>query len=114
MSDGFILMMVGMAVVFSALSLLLGTIMLLKRILERSPAIAEKAKPKDAEVEKNPAEQPFDNHLIAILTAAATAALRARVRVYRIGFSGEEYRSDHAWVQQGRSELHMSHRRKSP
>ncbi len=106
-------MMVGMAVVFAALSLLLGAIVLLKHILERAPVVAENAKPEAAEAEEKPDEQPFDNHLIAILTAAATAVLRARVRVYRIGFSGEEYKSDHAWVQQGRSELHMSHRRKS-
>lgn len=113
MSDGFILMMVGMAVVFVALSLLMGAIVLLKRILERPPSIVENAKSNDPAAGEKPDEQPFDNHLIAILTAAATAVLGARVRVYRIGFSGEEYSADHAWVQQGRSELHMSHRRKS-
>jgi Na+-transporting methylmalonyl-CoA/oxaloacetate decarboxylase gamma subunit len=106
-------MMVGMTVVFAALSLLLGAIVLLKRILDRPPAIVEKAEPKDAEAGVKPDEPLFDDQLIAILTAAATAALGARARVYRVRFLEEEYISDHAWVHQGRAELHMSHRRKT-
>ncbi len=113
LSDGYILMAVGMAVVFSALSLLVGAIVLLKRILERPPAVEEKPEAKEAEAEEKPEEPVLDDQLIAILTAAATAALGARARVYRVRFLEEEYISDHAWVQAGRSELHMSHRPRS-
>ena len=117
MSDGYILMMVGMTVVFAALSLLLGAIVLLKRILDRPPpiappAVAEKAKPEAGPGVKSD-EPLFDDQLIAILTAAATAALGARARVYRVRFLEDEVIRDHGWVQQGRSELHMSHRRKT-
>ena len=114
MSEGLILMAVGMVVVFAALSLILTAIMLMFRFLgdKETPRTIES----EAEVGEEapaPPEKQIDSHLIAILTAAATAALGARVRVYRVGFIGEESLRDHSWVQQARSELHMSHKRKN-
>ncbi len=112
MSDGYILMTIGMAVVFAALSLLLGAIMLLKRILERPPAEEGQDPEKEAETQPTPEEPVLDTQLIAILTAAVTATLGTRARVHRVRFFEEENTHDHAWVQHGRSELHTSHRLK--
>ncbi len=115
MSEGLILMAVGMVLVFSALTLLLSAIVLLFRIFERKkapPAEAASGKPAGEEPDQPP-EQEIDGQLIAILTAAATAALGARVRVYRVGFIGEKWSTDHAWVQHARGELRASHRGRS-
>ena len=64
MSDGIILMTIGMAVVFVALSLLLGAILLLKRILERPPAAQEKEPDKEAQLQSKPEEPVLDTQLI--------------------------------------------------
>ena len=114
MSDGLILMAVGMIVVFSALSLLLTSIVLMFRFLaEKETPKTVESKPEAGGEAALPPEKLIDGHLIAILTAAATAALGARVRVYRVGFIGEESQRDHSWVQQARSELHTSHQRRN-
>lgn len=114
MSAGLILMAVGMAVVFAALSLLLAVIVLLRRIFAATSSSIEEeeSRKKAAQESIQPQERCIDSQLIAILTAAATAALGARIRVSRVRFVGDESSGDHAWVQQARSELHMSHRRK--
>jgi sodium pump decarboxylase gamma subunit len=114
MSSGLILMVVGMAVVFASLSLLLAVIVLLRRIFAGTSSSIEEGehRKKAAQEPDQPQEKHIDSQLIAILTAAATVALGARIRVFRVGFVGDESNSDHAWVQQARSELHMSHRRK--
>ncbi len=114
MNEGLILMSVGMVVVFSALTLLLGAILLLFRVVaEKKPAPKAESEQVSGEEPAPPAEQKIDGQLIAILTAAASAALGARVRVYRVGFIEEQWLSDHGWVQQARAEHHSSHRVKS-
>jgi sodium pump decarboxylase gamma subunit len=111
MSEGVILMTVGMVVVFLALSLLLAAIVLLFRILEKKPTPkAEEGETPPGQAPAQPPEQHIDGQLIAILTAAAAAVLGARVRVYRVGFVRDDFQRDHSWVQQARSELHMSHK----
>ncbi|MCP3870149.1 MAG: OadG family protein [Gammaproteobacteria bacterium] len=113
MNDGLVLMAVGMVVVFGALSLLLGAIMLLRRFgTEPVAPVRREQESKQSVEEAQPAKDHIDGQLIAILTAAATAALGARVRVYRVGFIGDETNEDQAWVRQVRSEHHTSHRRK--
>lgn len=114
MNEGLILMAVGMVVVFAALSLILTAIVLMFRFLggQETPKAVE-SEPESREQAPAPPEKHIDSHLVAILTAAATAALGARVRVYRVGFIGEESLRDHSWVQQARSELHMSHKTKN-
>jgi len=114
MSEGVILMTVGMVVVFLALSLLLTAIVLLFRIFEEKPTPkAEEGETAPGQGSAEPAVQQIDGQLIAILTAAAAAVLGARVRVYRVGFVRDDLQRDHSWVQQARSELHMSHKRKN-
>lgn len=67
LTEAVALMIVGMAVVFGSLAILLAVITLINRLLRESP------KPATASTE--PAE------LVAVLTAAATAALGRSVRV---------------------------------
>ncbi len=114
MNEGVILMTVGMVVVFAALTLLLGAIALLFRVVaKKKPAAEAKSETVDREEPSLPEEQKIDGQLIAILTAAASAALGARVRVHRVGFIEEQWLADHGWVQQARAEHHASHRIKS-
>jgi Na+-transporting methylmalonyl-CoA/oxaloacetate decarboxylase gamma subunit len=108
MNDGLILMVVGMAVVFAGLSLMAIAVVLLRRFLAEPPP--PPSIKKEERSEKTDAESRIDAQLIAILTAAATAALGVRVRVYRVGFVEDEWSADHSWIQQARSELHTSHR----
>ena len=113
MNEGLILMAVGMIVVFAALSLIFTAIVLMFRFLaEKEAPKPVETKPETGGEAARPPEKLIDSHLIAILTAAATAVLGARVRVYRVGFIGEESQRDHSWVQQARSELHTSHQRR--
>lgn len=111
MNDGLILMVVGMAVVFVGLSLIAIVVVLLGRFFEE-PAPPPSSGTKQGPSEKAAAEQEprIDTQLVAILTAAASAALGVRVRVYRVGFVTDEASADHSWIQQARSELHTSHR----
>lgn len=107
--SGVTLMIVGMGVVFTALTVILLVITLLNRVLrERSePAVAAAPIKPDA----GPAPET-----VAVLAAAATAATGKLIRVRRITMLGASGRgSDRAaWVAGGRASLMGSHRPQRP
>lgn len=110
LGEALTLMGVGMAVVFSALVLLWIVIALTDRLADwhltrRQPATAETA-PGDQEPSGAMADTDHDPHLIAVLTAAATAALGTPTRVKRVHFLGRE---DQGWAQEGRRLVMTSH-----
>jgi len=97
------LMIIGMLVVFVSLSVIGLLIALSNRVFaDRKPGPGGAETPETAQRE-----------LIAVLTAAATAALRRPVRVHRVrmlGLTGRE-----PWVTEGRVGIMTSHRiRKRP
>ena len=103
------LTLVGMLVVFVSLMLLLAAITLLNRLGAEKPQSQPEAEPAPAPeaAAAETATQVTDPHLIAVLTAAATAALRRRVRVRRAHFVQT---GNHTWAQLGRHEIMSSHR----
>jgi Na+-transporting methylmalonyl-CoA/oxaloacetate decarboxylase gamma subunit len=104
-TNAFALMIVGMLVVFTSLSVIGLLIALINRLLDSSEA----AKPV---VEAAPASAKTDTELVAMLTAAATAALRRPVRVHRVRMLGLTSRQH--WVAEGRAGVMTSHRVRRP
>lgn len=108
---GVVLMVVGMGVVFVALTVILGLILLVRKILEEKPVPATQP-----EQVSTPAQQPVQAddgvtpELVAVLTAAAVVATGKPVRLRRIAITGA--RSGDAWVAGGRQSLMGSHRPK--
>lgn len=106
MTEGVMLTIVGMVVVFASLIVLLFLVRLIGALL------AEKPKPVVAAAPAAPASAPAstgtdEGELIAVLTAAATAVIGRRVRVQGIRMVS---RRDRAWAQQGRRSILTSHR----
>ena len=120
LTQGAILMVVGMVVVFVALVVLMGLIEVIHRFTreKQSAAIPAPAAP------AAPAGKPetthdiatmapasgtgHDPHMIAVLTAAATAALRRPVAVRSARLVSPQ--PDSAWARQGRRSIMVSHR----
>ena len=111
-ADALVLMVVGMLAVFCALMLLLGVVILINRLwkVEEAPVLP-KAEPKAAKpLPKKAVQQSMDGvspELIAVLTAAATAALQQSVRISRVRFVGQ--RQNAIWAQLGRRSIMSSH-----
>lgn len=114
LNQGLIIMVVGMLVVFAALAVLMGLIELINGLTsEKKPgAIASPAaKPETTDDIATMAPAPttgHDPHMIAILTAAATAALRRPVAVKSARLVSTQ--PDSAWARQGRRSIMGSHR----
>jgi sodium pump decarboxylase gamma subunit len=108
-AEALTLMGVGMAVVFTALLLLWLVIAIVDRATHRTEqtktktdgGVAASGSPSDASPSTD------DPQLIAVLTAAATAALGQRVRLRRVHFLGDE---DPSWSREGRRLVMTSHR----
>lgn len=111
MTEGLQLMVVGMAVVFVALSLLMTGITLLSRLLHWRDRRHAQVLPGVADPSGTPTpEYPaIDGQLLAILAAAATAALGTRARVRRVRFVGWDPTVSRNWVLMGRGRHHASH-----
>ncbi len=121
-TDGLMLLVVGVSVVFAALVLILVTIKMLGRVdmaIElsgRKPAGAkhasggEDAPPAASPSQPGPAGTSTSPgpELIAVLAAAATAALRRPVRVTRVRFVSATPAT--GWVVAGRGGIMTSHR----
>jgi sodium pump decarboxylase gamma subunit len=112
-NEALTLMAVGMLVVFGALILLWIAIFLIDRLSERltptpQPAQAPKPAPTPPSQPKATPEPSAgqDPKLIAVLTAAATAALGQRVRLRRVHFLGHD---DQSWAREGRRVVMTSH-----
>ena len=121
-TDGLMLLVVGVSVVFAALVLILVTIKLLGRVDtaielsgrkpagakyapggEDAPPVASPSQPGPAGTSGSPGPE-----LIAVLAAAATAALRRPVRVTRVRFVSAAPAP--GWVVAGRGGIMTSHR----
>ncbi|WP_428387582.1 OadG family transporter subunit [Mucisphaera sp.] len=113
LQTGLLLMMVGMTVVFGSLVVLLSVVQLVKALLsdKPEPVLAEKPSvaptPVAVAAVDPPVEGLVDGALLAVLTAAATAALGTRARVRGVRLIA---RRDRAWSQQGRRSIMTSHR----
>jgi sodium pump decarboxylase gamma subunit len=113
-NQGLIIMVVGMLVVFSALAVLMGLIELINSLTaeKKSAAIAAPASKPDTtdDIDTMAPVQgtAHDPHMIAILTAAATAALRRPVAVKSARLVSTP--PDSAWARQGRRSIMGSHR----
>lgn len=134
LSQGAIIMAVGMLVVFVALGVLMGVIALLNKLTEQTPAETPAASKPTARAAPAPATAPappqpaeatadlpaaatpqtagFDPHLIAVLTAAATAALQRPVAVRGVRFASNQ--PQNVWARQGRRAIMSSHRPHRP
>jgi len=121
---GLVLSLVGVLVVFGALSIILGLVVGLERLSEwmnptaptKRPAPSEKSTAGDvvepaptAASESAAAPGEPDPALVAVIAAACTAVLHRRVRVRRIMPLGTS-QSGHAWVAGGRMTIMGSHR----
>lgn len=119
-TEGLVLMVVGMGVVFTALVILwgmLGILGRLNRLEDRVNALA-KAKKATRQPERPPAapapapaasprEDKIDAETYAILTAAVMAVVRQPVRIQRVRFVKQD---DDAWAVHGRQAIQASHR----
>jgi len=103
LSEGLTLMGVGMGVVFAALLLLWVMIIIVDRL-------TGSATPQPEDERGGPGVEPgggdHDPQLIAVLTAAATAAVGRRVQLREAYFVGE---ADHTWAKEGRRQVMRSH-----
>ncbi|MBI1335846.1 MAG: hypothetical protein GC164_02660 [Phycisphaera sp.] len=110
--DGVELALVGMLVVFFALSVTSLVIAGLRRLDEWMSARSAQAvvsKDKAAVPEAAPIGPRIDDHLIVVLAAAASTVLQKSVRVHRVRFLGPSDRGE-SWKQEGRSVIMTSHR----
>ncbi|MEM1331582.1 MAG: OadG family protein [Planctomycetota bacterium] len=108
MGTGVALMIVGMSVVFSSL-VVIGLVIGLISMLAQPNAVDEA--PVQPAGRPSP-EDAVSPELVAVITAAATAAVRRPVRVRRVVMLG---RSDgDPWVSAGRAVLIGSHRLHTP
>lgn len=73
LTDALTLLIVGMAVVFGSLAILLAVVTFINALLREDPAAQSAAAP--------PIRATDDTQLVAVLAAAATAALGTSVRV---------------------------------
>lgn len=115
-AEGVVLMIVGMAVVFCALLLLMAVIAGIKRT-DAAPATASTAPKPAAPSTPAPSRTATEEmaagispQTIAVLAAAATAALRQRVRIQRVNVLSRGGRTGGAWTQSGRRTIMTSHR----
>ena len=107
-----ILLVVGMGGVFAALLLLAGMIWLLKWADEFANGLRIRRYAREAESAAE--EEGLNDEIVAVLTAAATAAARRRVRVKTVRFLAPLTAG--AWSSSGRLNIMASHqisRRKS-
>ncbi|MEO1129705.1 MAG: OadG family protein [Planctomycetota bacterium] len=104
-SNAVALMIVGMLVVFTSLSVIGLLIALASRLLRPSTVVEPVA-------EAALASADVDTERVAVLTAAATAALRRPVRVHRVRMLGLTNREQ--WVAEGRAGIMTSHRVRRP
>jgi len=105
--SGVVLMVVGMGVVFGALVVLLGIIATLGRVLRERAAEVAPAPVSDAGT-AGVDEGALSGALVAVLTAAAVAATKKRVRVRRVTMVGRSGGGS-AWIAGGRASLMGSH-----
>lgn len=114
LTQGAIIMAVGMVVVFTGLAVLMGLIALMNALTsdrKRAAVAAPVAKPQTTHdlATMAPAQTTgHDPHMIAILTAAATAAIRRPVAVRSARLVSTPPNS--AWARQGRRSIMGSHR----
>lgn len=108
--DAFTLAAVGISVVFVALAVVGGIMLLLGRWLRApEPAALAAAPPAEASAPAHATGLPghVDGPTLAVLTAAAVAALGRPVRVRRVTFVNQTTVS--AWKAVGRITIHASH-----
>lgn len=117
--DAIGLMLVGMAVVFTALVLLYGMVTLINRLGDRlgqravaeatrTPRVAAKGQAAPAAKPAPDQSDAITPQLLAVLTAAATAAMHKPVQVTRVKFVHQN--KGQLWAQMGRRSIMTSHR----
>jgi hypothetical protein len=99
-------------VTLAGLSVLLGVLWLLTRLIPPPPPAIEATRAPAPQAVSTPTVEPEepalnDPVLIAIITAAATVALGRSARVTRLTFT---QRQSTTWAQFGRADIHQSHR----
>lgn len=109
--DALMIMVIGMAVVFCSLAILMGAIMAINWLWAAKPApvVITPAPPPSTENIPETIES-LDPALVALLAAAATAVIRRPVRIRGVRFVD---RPDQAWAQMGRQGVMRSHRPRS-
>ncbi len=111
-SLGLSLMVVGMSVVFVALMLIGAILGLLGKLMGQAPTDDETPAQGAAVTSATEAPQTSmatgldDPRLVAVITAAATAAIGSRVKIRRIVSATQ---GGGAWSAMGRSAIHTSH-----
>lgn len=111
-SDGAVLALVGIGVVFTALLLIWGAVSLVGTALRTQRLGRSAAEGQPARDAAAPASGGLDvdKHLLVVLSAAAAAALGRRVRVTRVRRLRRDANSN--WTGHGRIAVHASHRLK--
>ncbi|MEQ9460939.1 MAG: OadG family protein [Phycisphaeraceae bacterium] len=104
---GLLLMVVGMGVVFGSLLMLMTVVALMQRVLAEAPAVVVTPPREPTPVVAASSGGGVDGALVAVLTAAATAALGRQARIHGVRLVA---RRDRAWAQQGRRSIMTSHR----
>ena len=113
LTQGLILMVVGMFVVFAALTVLMILIAGVNELAKETPRLAPPPSPRPASRTPAPGSAPApptpatDPRLVAILTAAATATLKRPVAVRAVRYAGRS--RDSTWARQGRRTIMSSH-----
>lgn len=109
LGTGVVLMVVGMSVVFAALTVLLGVVALLGCVLRDRDVVERGGVPGgEASTPGVAGADGLSSELVAVLTAAAVAVMRKPVRIRRITVVGQAGGS--AWLAGGRSSLMGSHK----
>ncbi len=101
LADGVVLMIVGMGVVFASLCVLLLLISALRRVSERTAAEAQPDG--DAPLANVDVDEGVTPELVAVLTAAATAAVDRPLRIRKVRIASTAPGA--AWLSGGRAAL---------
>jgi Na+-transporting methylmalonyl-CoA/oxaloacetate decarboxylase gamma subunit len=100
-----LVLLVGMTIVILSLLLFAGVIVALRTSDERFNLF--RIRRYSARVEAKPEELDVNDELVAVLTAAATVAIRKSVRIRRMRFL--DARAAGAWTSTGRLNIMASH-----
>lgn len=107
-SQGVMLMFMGMGLVFIALAILMVILMIMRATIG-SEAPAPAPAPTAATAPPPPvADSGIDPKILAVLTAAAIAVVRAPIRLKSVTFIRHDGGKD--WASHGRAAIHTSHR----
>jgi sodium pump decarboxylase gamma subunit len=108
--QGVMLMFMGMGLVFIALAILMVILMIMRATIGSEAAASAPAPAPAAATAPPPpaADSGIDPKILAVLTAAAIAVVRAPIRLKSVTFIRHDGGKD--WASHGRAAIHTSHR----